>query len=351
MLQRASSGYTQHNAEVSAALVVAIGMALAFALTNGLHDAANAIATLVATRAARPGAAVLLAAAGNVVGPLLFGTAVANTIAGIVTVPQGQVIFVVGAALTGAVAWNVFTWWRGLPSSSGHALLGGLVGAAIAQGGASAVNWGGFDGLRPVGVLGVVGVLAIAPALGFAAGLVVNRAARRTARRATNHARGPVRAGQWVMSGGLALSHGANDAQKVVGLVAVLLVADGELADLAAPRWVELACGAALTVGTTLGGWPIVRTIGQRIVRLRPIDALASETASTAVLLGASGLGAPVSTTQVVASSVVGVGAGRRRWRHVHWRVVRAIALAWLVTVPAAAALAVAALLPWRWLT
>jgi PiT family inorganic phosphate transporter len=326
-------------------------MALAFALTNGLHDAANAIATLVATRAARPSQAVALAVAGNVLGPLLFGAAVADTVAGIVTLPQDEVVFVIGAALTGAVAWNVFTWWRGLPSSSGHALLGGLMGAAIVEGGASAVNWGGFEGLRPVGVFGVMGVLALAPFLGFIAGLVVNRATRRGARRATTQVRRPVRIGQWIMSGGLAFSHGANDAQKAVGVVAVVLVADGRLSHLTEPAWVELACGAALTVGTALGGWPIVRTIGRRIVRLRSLDALASETGSTATLVGASLLGAPVSTTQVVASSVVGVGAGRRRWRHVRWRVVRTIALAWLVTIPVTALLAAVALLPWRWLT
>ena len=139
---------------MSAGLVVAVGMALAFAFTNGVHDAANAIATLVATRAARPGTAVLLAAAGNVLGPLVLGSAVASTIAGIVTVPSDQVIPVLGAALTGAVAWNGLTWWRGLPSSSGHALLGGLVGAALAEGGAGSVDWGGFDGIKPVGVLG-----------------------------------------------------------------------------------------------------------------------------------------------------------------------------------------------------
>ena len=289
-------------------MVVAIGMALVFAFTNGLHDAANAIATLVATRAARPGPAVVLAAAGNIVGPLLLGKAVADTIAGIVAVPQSQVLFVMGAALTGAVAWNGITWWQGLPSSSGHALLGGLVGAAIAQGGTGAVNWGGFDGVKPVGVLGVAAVLAIAPILGFVAGLVVNRSARRVAQRTTRRVRGPVRAGQWAMSGGLALTHGANDAQKSVGIVAVLLVAGGEISHLAPPTWVELACGLALTAGTALGGWPIVRTIGKRIIRLRPLDALASQTGSTAVLLGASIVGAPVSTTQVVASSVVGVG-------------------------------------------
>ena len=336
---------------MSAGLVLAIAMALAFAFTNGVHDAANAIATLVATRAARPGSAVVLATVGNVLGPLLLGTAVANTIAGIVTVPANQVIAVLGAALTGAVAWNAITWWRGLPSSSGHALLGGLVGSALAEGGTGAVNWGGFDGIHPVGVLGVTAVLTIAPVLGFIAGLVVDRGARRAARRATRRLRGPVRAGQWIMSEGLALTHGANDAQKAVGVVALLLVAGGELNHLESPTWVELACGVALTAGTALGGWPIVRTLGRRITLIRPIDALASQAGSTAVLLGASVIGAPVSTTQIVASSIVGVGGGRRRWHHVRWRVVRTMLLAWLVTVPAAGLFGVVALVPWRWLT
>ena len=164
---------------MSSGLVVAVVMALLFAFTNGVHDAANAIATLVATRAARPGTAVLLAAAGNIIGPLVLGTAVANTIAGIVTVPTNDVIPVLGAALTGAVAWNTLTWWRGLPSSSGHALLGGLVGAALAEGGTGSVDWGGFDGIKPVGVIGVAVVLTIAPVLGFVAGLAVDRALRR----------------------------------------------------------------------------------------------------------------------------------------------------------------------------
>jgi PiT family inorganic phosphate transporter len=258
---------------------------------------------------------------------------------------------VLGAALTGAVVWNVLTWRLGLPSSSGHALLGGLVGAALAEGGAGSVNWGGFDGIKPVGVFGVAAVLAIAPLLGFAAGLGMDRALHRAARRSTRRVRVPVRAGQWIMTEGLALSHGANDAQKAVGVVALLLVANGELQHLAAPSWADLACGLALTAGTALGGWPIVRTLGRRIILIRPLDALASQSGSTAVLLGASVLGAPVSTTQIVASSVVGVGGGRRRWRHVRWRVVRAMLLAWLVTVPATAVFAIVALLPWRWLT
>ena len=336
---------------MSTGLVAAIAMALAFAFTNGVHDAANAIATLVATRAARPGSAVVLAAVGNVLGPLLLGTAVASTIAGIVTVGSDELIPVLGAALTGAVIWNGITWRRGLPSSSGHALLGGLVGPALAVGGADAVQWGGFDGIHPVGVLGVAAVLTIAPVVGFVVGLGVDRGARRAARRASRRLRGPVRVGQWIMSEGLALTHGANDAQKAVGVVALLLVAGGELQHFESPTWVELACGGALTAGTALGGWPIVRTLGRRITLIRPIDALASQAGSTAVLLGASVIGAPVSTTQIVASSVVGVGGGRRRWRHVRWRVVRTMLLAWLVTVPATAVFAVVALLPWRWLT
>lgn len=332
-------------------LVLAIAIALAFAVTNGLHDAANAIATLVGTRAARPAPAVVLAVVGNLAGPVLLGSAVADTVAGIVTVPSSQMVEVLGAALTGAVVWNVLTWWRALPSSSGHALLGGLVGAGLALGGTSALDWGGFDGVKPVGVIGVAVVLAVAPVLGFLAGLVVDREARRAAGRASRRVRGPVRVAQWVMSGGLALAHGANDAQKAVGVIAALLLATGEIHSLHAPLWAELTSGAALTAGTAFGGWPIVRTIGRRIIRLRPLDGLASQTGSTAVLLVASVVGAPVSTTQVVASSVVGVGGGRRRWRHVRWPLVRSMLIAWFVTVPASAAFAAIALIPWRWVT
>jgi PiT family inorganic phosphate transporter len=323
-------------------------MALAFAFTNGVHDAANAIATLVSTRAARPGAAVVLAAVGNIAGPLLLGTAVASTIAGIVTVQPDQVLPIVGAALTGAVAWNGLTWWRGLPSSSGHALLGGLVGAALAGEGLNGVDWGGFNGIRPVGVLGVAAVLVLTPILSFGLGFSLDRAARRSVRRLTHRIRGPVRAGQWVMSQTLALTHGANDAQKAVGVVALLLVASGELAHLAAPTWVELLCGIALTLGTATGGWRIVRTLGRRITLVRPIDSLASETCSAGLLLASSLVGAPVSTSEIVASSVVGLGGGRRRWRHVRWLVVRSMILAWLVTVPASAAMAAVLLWPWR---
>jgi PiT family inorganic phosphate transporter len=332
-------------------LVVAVLLAVVFAVTNGLHDASNAIATLVATRAARPGQAIILASVFNMLGPLLLGAAVADTIGGIVTVTPSAATEVIGAGLAAAVTWNLATWRLGIPSSSGHALVGGLVGSGLAEGGLHAINWGGLAGWHPVGVLGTLIALAVSPPLGALAALLVIRGTRRLARRATRRWRGPVRGGQWAMSAALAFSHGANDAQKSVGVIAALLLADGRIDTLAAPTWSKVACGAALTVGTALGGWRIIRTVGRRIYRIQPIDGLASQSASAGVIFGASLIGAPTSTTQVVASSVVGVGTGRRRWRHVHWLVVRLIGLAWLITIPAAGGIAACMLGLWRWLT
>jgi PiT family inorganic phosphate transporter len=325
-------------------------MAFAFAITNGFHDASNAIATLVSTRVARPLQAIILAATCNLLGPILLGAAVADTIATIVTVPADQEVMVVGAGLTGAVVWNVITWWRGIPSSSSHALVGGLVGSALATAGVSAVNWGGIEHGRPVGVFGALIALAISPVLGFVAAAALLRIGRRGLRRASVRVDGVIRSAQWVTSGWLAFSHGANDAQKAVGIIAALLLATGRTTSLQAPLWVTLACAFALTLGTAMGGWSIVRTIGSRIVRLRPLDGLVSQAGSAGVILAASVIGAPVSTSQIVASSVVGVGVGRRRTRHVNWRIVSGIGFAWLTTMPAAAALAVVSLPVWRWL-
>lgn len=327
------------------ALTLAIAFALAFALTNGFHDAANAIATLVATRAATPGQAIVLCAGFNVLGALVFGTAVANTIAGIVTVPSSDAVTVVGAGVMGAVIWNLLTWWRGLPSSSSHALVGGLVGAALTETGIHAVRWGGMNGWHPVGVLGVLIALAVSPLVGLVLGLTFVRLTRLVLRRSTRRVREPIRAAEWGMSAALSFSHGANDAQKSMGVVAALLLASGHLQTFSVPLWVKLVCAGALTIGTALGGWRIVRTIGRRIIRLAPLDAFASQSASTAAILAASLVGAPASTTQVVASSVVGVGGGRRRWGHVRWAVVRSMALAWLLTLPASAGLGAITLL------
>jgi PiT family inorganic phosphate transporter len=330
------------------ALWLAVALALAFSLTNGFHDAANAIATLVATRGARPGEAALVSAVFNLLGALLVGTAVAATIAGVVTVPAAHAVAVIGSGALGAVIWNVLTWWRGLPSSSGHALIGGLVGAALVEGGLGAVHWGGLDGWKPIGVLGILFGLAVSPLLGLGCAIAVVRLTRRALRRATRRVRGPIRPAEWAMTAALSFSHGANDAQKAMGLIAALLLAEGRQSTASVPLWAKLSCGLTLTLGTTLGGWRIVRTIGRRIFRLAPIDGFVSQSASTAVILGATYVGAPVSTTQVVASSVVGVGGGRRRWRHVSWAVVRSMLFAWLLTLPATAALGAATFLVWE---
>ena len=336
---------------MDAGLWVAIALALAFVTTNGFHDAANSIAALVATRAATPFQAIVLAAGFNLLGPLLLGAAVANTIGGIVRVTPTAANQVIGAGLAAAVTWNLATWWRGLPSSSAQALVGGLVGAALAQGGAHAVNWGGIEGGRPVGVLGTLISLVISPPLGALAALVTIRLLRRAARRATRRWAVPVRGGQWAAAAALAFSHGANDAQKAVGVIAALLLASGRISTLAAPTWVTIVCATALTAGTALGGWRIIRTVGHGIYRFQRIEGLASTGASAGVILGASLVGAPTSTSQIVASSVVGVGGGRRRWRHVHWEVVRHIGAGWLITLPITGLLAAAIFELWHGLT
>ena len=238
---------------MDAALVAAIVLAAVFAATNGLHDASNAIATLVATRAARPGQAIVLAAVFNLVGPFLVGGAVADTIGGIVTVSPSAAVAVIGSGLAAAVTWNLVTWRLGLPSSSGHALVGGFVGAGLVEGGADAINWGGIESGHPVGVFGTLIALAISPPLGALGAFLVIRLIRLLARHATRRWNAPVNAGQWGMSAALAFSHGANDAQKSVGVIAALLLAEGQIDSLEGPNWAKLLCALALTAGHSPG--------------------------------------------------------------------------------------------------
>jgi PiT family inorganic phosphate transporter len=285
---------------------------------------------------------------GIFIGPLLLGSAVATTIAGLVDVSPDETVEVMTAALTAALAWNTLMWSRGLPSSSTHALVGGLCGAAIAVGGLGAVNWGGFDGWRPVGVLGTLVALAVSPLVGAGSAYLVIRGARRGMRRATRRFETPLREAQWFTSGVLAVGQGANDAQKSIGVIAAVLFATGSISSLQAPFPATFGAALAMAAGTALGGWSIVRTIGRRIYELRPLDALSSQSSSSAVILAASFAGAPISGTHVVASSVVGIGVGRRRWRRIRWAVVREIGVAWLTTIPASAVLAAAALGLWR---
>jgi inorganic phosphate transporter, PiT family len=309
------------------------------------------MATLVATRAAKPSSALVIATVGIFLGPFLLGSAVATTIAGLVEVDPSQMVEVVTAGLVAALVWNGLMWWRRLPSSSTHALVGGLVGAAIAAAGVDAVNWGGFNGWRPVGVLGTLVALAISPPLGALAGYLVLRLGRWALRRATLRFERPLRESQWLASGLLALGQGANDAQKSVGVIVAVLFANGTISSLNASFLTTLGAALAMAAGTAVGGWGIVRTIGRRIYRLRPLDSLASQSSSAAVIIASSVAGAPISGTHVVASSVVGVGAGARRWKRIRWTVVREIGVAWLTTIPATAALAAGALGLWRLVT
>jgi PiT family inorganic phosphate transporter len=328
-----------YNQRVEVLLVAVVVVGLAFDASNGFHDSSNSIATLVATRAARPLPAIAMATVFTMLGPILVATAVAETIGGIVRLEQSQTLLVLFSALLAGLIWNVLTWYRGLPSSSSHALIGGLVGAGLVLAGPTSINWGGFDGLRPDGVAGALAGLAISPLLGFSVAWVLASLAARSTRRATKRLRGPVLKGEWVTSAGLAFTHGANDAQKTMGVITLALVAGGAIPSFVVPLWVKVACGAALTLGTALGGWRIVHTIGRSIYRLRPLDGMVGSGSSALIIGAASGLGAPVSTTHVVASSVVGVGAARR-FQHVGWRIVRDMGLAWVVTMPACAALA-----------
>jgi len=325
-------------------LLVVIALSLIFDVTNGFHDSANAIAALVATRAATPVVALAIASAGHVLGPLLAGTAVADTVGGVVRLPTDRTLAAVGAAITAAIAWNLLTWWRGLPSSSSHALVGGLVGAAIAAGGWTGVHWGGIAHGLPRGVLGVLLGLAVSPILGGLVAWVAARTARRSTRRARHGLERVLRRGEWGTAFALAYSHGANDAQKTMGVITLLLVSTGHLAAFSVPLWVKVASGASLVIGTAMGGWRIVRTLGRGIYRLRPLDGFVSQGSSAAVIYAAAALGAPVSTTHVVASSVVGVGAASSS-HHVRWSVVEEMASAWIVTLPVAA-LVGAALFP-----
>jgi PiT family inorganic phosphate transporter len=330
-----------------AELVVVIGLALAFALTNGYQDAANSIATLVATRGARPGQGLAIASLFGLLGALLVGTTVASTIAGLVALEGSSATAILGSGLAGAIAWNLVAAWKRVPASAAHALVGGLVGAALASAGPGAVNWGWLDGWRPAGVGGTLIALAVAPLAGLATGLACVRLLERVLRRATRRFRRPIATAGWTLAAAVSLGQGANDAQKTMGVLAALLLAEGRTSSLAVPLWVKLAAGTALSLGIATGGWRIVATIGRRIFALQPIDSVASQVGSALVILTSSAAGAPISSTQVVASSVVGVGAGRRRWRHVRWRVVQELALAWLTTIPAAGMLGAGILVLW----
>jgi inorganic phosphate transporter, PiT family len=328
-------------------VIAVVALSVVFGLTNGVHDAGNAIAAPIVTRALRPGSALALAAVAHVAGALTVGTAVATTIGGITSVQHHALLETLGAAALGASAWSLVTLRAGVPCSSGHCLVGALTGAALAQGGAHAVRWGGLHGLRPVGALGSLLWLVLSTVVAMPLAFGAVRLARRLLRRASRMVLVPIRRGEVATSAVLAFAHGSNDAQKTMGLITGALLAGHQLARFSFPEWVVLVSAVALTTGTSLGGWRVVQTLGRGIYPLRALEGFVSQGAASVVVLAASLLGAPVSTTDVVAPAEVGVGAGLR-WRHVRWRVVRLTGLAWLVTLPVSAGLGALALVVWR---
>jgi PiT family inorganic phosphate transporter len=314
-------------------LVALIAVALVFDFLNGLHDAANSIATVVATRVLRPQTAVIWAAFFNFVAFAVFGLHVANTVGTGIVEPDlvdGAVIF---AALAGAIVWNLLTWWLGIPSSSSHALIGGLAGAGLAKGGLGAIVYSGLS----LTALGIV----FSPALGFVIAqllvVIVSWINRKSTPYAVDHR---FRILQLFSASMYSLGHGGNDAQKTMGIIAVLLYSQGMLSGgFHVPFWVVLACQAAMGLGTLLGGWRIVRTMGSRITQLKPIQGFCAETGGAITLFFATGLGVPVSTTHTITGAIVGVGAARRA-SAVRWRVAQRIVIAWVITMPAAALVA-----------
>ena len=311
-------------------LCALIGVALVFDFLNGLHDAANSIATIVSTRVLRPQYAVVWAAFFNFIAFLFFGLHVAQTVGtGIVdaTIIDPQVIF---GALMGAIVWNVATWILGIPSSSSHALIGGLLGAGTAKAGSSAIVW--------AGVLKTSAAIVLSPAVGlFLALMIVLIVAWLFMRTTASAADGIFRKLQLVSASLYSLGHGGNDAQKTMGIIAVLLYSQGRLGGaFHVPLWVVLSCQAAMALGTLLGGWRIVHTMGSKITRLTPVQGFCAETGGAITLFAATWLGVPVSTTHTITGAIVGVGASRRL-SAVRWQIAGRIVIAWFVTLPVAA--------------
>ena len=326
-------------------LLLATLMVLLFDFTNGFHDASNMVASVIASRAMTPSQSVLVVGIFTFLGPLLGGTAVANTIGNFVVLddmPAQLSLTVVICGLFAATAWNLFTWWRGLPSSSSHALVGGLAGAVVVSIGPDHVLWG-FQQLAEGHITGVTKVLlalVLSPLAGLWVGFILQRLTLFLFRAASPLINRELRGAQWLSTSALAFAHGANDAQKSMGILTLCLLLSGDIDSFEVPLWVMITCAIAITLGTVLGGWRIVRTLAFAIYKIRPLHAFNSQASSGGVIFLASLVGAPVSTTHVVSSSIMGVGAAERP-KAVRWAKAKEIALTWILTIPGAALVAV----------
>ena len=324
----------------TAILLAILGLAVLFDYINGFHDTANAIATSVSTRALSPRVAIAMSAVANFAGAFT-GTAVAKTIgAGLIT-PQAEGGVVVAAALVGAIVWNLVTWRLGIPSSSSHALIGGLLGASATAVGFGAWQMGGILGKV---ILPLVGSPIAGFAIGFALMVVIFNLFRRAHPKTMNDR---FRRLQVLSAAYMAFSHGSNDAQKTMGVMTLALVSAGVLTEFKVPLWVIILAASAISLGTAAGGWRIIRTMGTKVVKLDPVHGFAAETTAATIIFGASTLGMPVSTTHVISSAILGVGSSDR-FNAVHWGVARRIGIAWVLTLPASGSVAALAYLVLR---
>jgi PiT family inorganic phosphate transporter len=311
-------------------LYIVIGLILIFDFINGFHDSANSIATVVSTKVLTPLAAVVLAATFNFLAFLIFPLKVATTIGKGVIHVEIITLSLIASAVIAAIIWNLITWWKGLPSSSSHTLVGGLIGAAVAG--------NGFDSVVFAGVMKIVVFIVIAPLLGMVISFIISVIALNVVKRFS-----PAGVDKWfrrlqiLSASAFSLGHGGNDAQKSMGLIWVALIATGQVAKNAEiDLWIVLTCHAAIALGTLFGGWRIVKTMGQRITKLRPFEGFCAETAGAMTLFGATHFGIPVSTTHTITGAIIGVGATKRA-SSVKWGVTTNIFWAWILTIPVSA--------------
>jgi PiT family inorganic phosphate transporter len=316
---------------MEAVIIVVILLSLVFDFLNGIHDSSNVVASMISSRAFSPRIALGMAAVANFLGPLLFGVAVARTIGDEIVAAGTINMQVLIAALAGAIFWNLLTWYLGFPSSSSHALIGGFIGAVLVG--------AGWQSIKLHGLEKILIALFTSPLIGFLVGFVLLRLTLLLAWSATPKINVFFKRIQAVTALALALSHGTNDAQKTMGIITLALVTGGYLQVFDVPLWVILLCSAMMGLGTAVGGWRLIRTLGGKFYKIKPVDGFVSQLASAAVILAASLVGGPVSTTQVVSSAIMGVGAAERA-NKVRWGVAQEIVVAWVSTIPATALVA-----------
>ena len=316
---------------MSQELLIVLGLALLFDFLNGMRDASNIVATMISSRAFRPHTALVITAVAEFLGPFLFGVTVAKTIGSDVVDSEVLTLQAITACLVGAITWNLITWFLGIPGSSSHALIGGLVGAVMVG--------AGLHAIKPAGLYKVLLALFTSPVIGFLAGFVLTRLIYFLAQNATPRVNELFSRAQFFTAIALGLSHGANDSQKTMGIITLSLLIAGVLPAFQVPLWVIVVCAGAISLGTGFGGWRLIRTLGSKFYKIRPLHSFSTQLTSAFVIIGASLLGLPVSTSQVVSSAIIGVGASER-FSKVRWSVAGDILTAWLVTIPASALLA-----------